>query len=58
MDIVEIISTLGFPIGACIYLAWQGQRQDEKFSELIEKNQSVIENNTKAITEFSTKIGK
>lgn len=42
VDIVQLISSLGFPIVACLALGWYIVKKMDKMSE-------VIENNTKAL---------
>lgn len=42
IDIVQLISSLGFPIVACLALGWYIVKKMDKMSE-------VIENNTKAL---------
>ena len=42
IDIVQLISSLGFPIVACLCLGWYIVKKMDKMSE-------VIENNTKAL---------
>lgn len=41
-DIVQLISSLGFPIVACLCLGWYIVKKMDKMSE-------VIDNNTKAL---------
>ena len=68
MDIINAISTFGFPIAACLALGLyvkytQDQaRQDRKESEeglkaLTEKVSEAITNNTVALTRLIDKIG-
>lgn len=44
-DIVNLINTVGFPIGACIYLAVVQKRTIERLTE-------VVDNNTRALTDL------
>lgn len=44
-DITTLITTVGFPIAACIALFWQNMRMSE-----------TIQNNTSAILELTTII--
>jgi hypothetical protein len=41
-DIVSLISTCGFPIFACVYLAKTQAKQIEKLSDVIERNTEAI----------------
>ena len=50
-DIITIISTCGFPIFACVYLARTQAKELEKLGEL-------IANNTKAINELKERVKK
>lgn len=44
-DIVTVVSTVGFPIAACIALGWYVSKQLEKF-------RATVESNTKAVLEL------
>ena len=44
-DLAQVISTVGFPIAACIALGWYVSRQLEKFRE-------TVDNNTRALIEL------
>lgn len=64
MDINEIItaiSTLGFPIAACLFFMWQSKTQDERAANQMEKLNDILANNTKALQELTvfikTKLG-
>ena len=66
-DIVQIISTLGFPIAACIAMGWfvkyQTDNNNKTMSDLrneqAEQNNTMlkaINNNTKALQELIDKL--
>ena len=46
-NFIDFVQTLGFPIAACIYMAWQHNQIQTKLL-------SIIEENTKSNTELST----
>ena len=59
MDIAtisQIISTVGFPIAACIAIYIQSNKQAERHDEEIAKINEALANNTKAILELSLLI--
>lgn len=55
-DILAIISTVGFPILCCIYMAWYINKMDEQYKESQHKLTSIIENNTKVMTQLIDKL--
>lgn len=68
-DIANIISTVGFPIAACIGLAWfckymidQSNKNIEKMFEMYDKanleNRNAIEKMTQAVEKLCDKIDK
>lgn len=44
--VVNIISTVGFPIGMCLLLAWYIYKQDLAHKEEMNKMSEAINNNT------------
>lgn len=50
-EIATLISTIGFPIAACIALGWYVSKQLEKFRD-------TVENNTRAIIELLAYLKK
>lgn len=42
-DIVNVVSSCGFPIFACIYLARTQGKQLEKLGEIISRNTQIID---------------
>lgn len=48
-DIIQAVSTVGFPIACCCFLLWQMWQQDKYNREQQEKLRATIEANTKSI---------
>lgn len=57
MTIIEIITTVGFPIACCIALGAYVLKRDADRKEEQEANRTVIAENTKAITNLSELVG-
>ena len=60
MDITaltQIISTVGFPIAACIGLFWYMSKQTENHKEETDKLKQAIDNNTIIITKLYERLG-
>ena len=68
-EVVQIISTLGFPIamcvGACIFIKYQFDSNNKNMEELrkehkeeVEKMTTAITNNTIALTKLIEKLDK
>ena len=53
----EAISNLGFPIAACIALAWYVRNRDKAHKEEIDKLSNVVENNTLVLNKIYEHIG-
>lgn len=57
---VQIISTVGFPIAACVGLFWYMnsvmKENNKNTEEAIKKMTEVVNENTKMITVFSTQL--
>ena len=49
MNIVELLQNVGFPVAACIYLAWRAQLESKQHKDEVDKLSEVIEANTLAI---------
>ena len=56
-EIMQAISTVGFPIVACCALLWQNYKSEERHKEESWKLSEALNNNTIALTELSTKLG-
>ena len=55
-NIVEIISSIGFPIVMCLILFRYMEKQSEKHDKEIHDLTETINNNTKILTELTTLI--
>ena len=55
-DIVTIISTVGFPIAACIYMAYVNAKQTEAHKEEMSKMTEAVNELKVAITSLVDKI--
>lgn len=51
-EFVQLISTVGFPIAACMALYWQSMKQDESMKSLTHEVMEVVRQNTETITKF------
>lgn len=51
-DIIQAISTVGFPIACCCFLLWQNSKQDNYNREQQEKLRDTIAGNTRSIEEL------
>lgn len=69
MDVIQLISSLGFPIVACIFIAVWTSKQVENYradikelqkehKEETEKMRSTVENNTLVIQKLIDKMDK
>lgn len=58
--IVQVISTVGFPIAACVALYFQQQKQNEQNRAELEVLKEALNQNTVALTKLVTimEIGK
>jgi hypothetical protein len=54
--ILQMVSTIGFPIAMCIYLLFYIKSFDEKYCEQLNNMAKAIENNTLAITKLMSMI--
>ena len=52
-EIVNAVSTVGFPIALCVFLVWQNAQQDRYYRDIIEKLRETVERNTNSITELA-----
>lgn len=52
MDVVNIITSVGFPIACCIGMAWYILKRDDKHAKEVENLRKSIDNNTKVMTEL------
>lgn len=55
-DIINLISSVGFPIVMCSALFYYMVKQQQSHSEEMEKLRGTVEENTKVLTELTTLI--
>ena len=55
--IVQLISSLGFPIACCIAMFWQNNKLNESHKEEVSKLNEAINNNTIALNHTIDKLG-
>lgn len=55
--IVQIVSSLGFPIACCVAMFWQNTKLNENHKEETTKLSEAINNNTIALNHLIDKIG-
>ena len=55
--ISTIISTVGFPIAACIAMFWYINKQSDIHKQEIDKLSDALNNNTIALTKLTDAIG-
>lgn len=56
--ITQLISTLGFPIAACIYMAYSGERTRKDHKEEVSKVTEAINEMRVAITALTESLRK
>lgn len=57
-EIVSVINGVGFPIACCIALFWFNREMLNNQSKMMQEFKDAIHQNTCAITQLTTKIGK
>lgn len=57
-DIVNIVSSVGFPIAMCLLLFWKSSQQDINYKTMIEGLTDVINDNTKINTKINDTLEK
>lgn len=57
-DIVNIVSSVGFPIAMCLLLFWKSSQQDNNYKAMIEGLTNVINDNTKINTKINDTLEK
>lgn len=55
-ELIQAVSTVGFPIACCCFLLWQNSKQDAYNREQQEKLRETINANTKSIEELAKLI--
>lgn len=48
-EIMQVISNVGFPIAACIYMMISSNKKTEKLSEAVISNTKAVENLTELV---------
>lgn len=56
--ITSLIGSIGFPIVMCLLLYYRMDKQDENHKEEMNKITEALNNNTMALNELVTKMGK
>lgn len=55
--LIQLISTLGFPIVCCVALFWRMIKSEEAHKEEMTKMSEALNNNTLALTKLMDAIG-
>lgn len=55
--LTQLISSLGFPIVACIYMAVIQQKTQERHSKEVDELRKAVNNNTNVMVKLCTKLG-
>ena len=55
--IVQLISSLGFPIACCVAMFWQNNKLNESHKAEVGKLNEAINNNTIALNHIIDKLG-
>jgi hypothetical protein len=56
-DVVSIISTVGFPIAACVALFWQSNQMQKQHKEEMDGVKEALNNNTLVVQKLVDKLG-
>lgn len=56
--IIQLVSSLGFPIVMCGALFWRMVKSDEQHKAEMDKLSEALKNNTIALTKLSDKLDK
>lgn len=56
-SLIQLVSSLGFPIACCGALFWKMVKTDEQHKEEMDKVTEALNNNTIALTKLSDKLG-
>lgn len=54
--IIQLISTLGFPIGCCVALFWRMIKSDEQHKQEMDKISEALNNNTIAMEKLYERL--
>lgn len=55
-DVVSIISTVGFPIAACVALFWQSTQMQKQHKEEMDGVKEALNNNTLVVQKLVDKL--
>lgn len=55
-DVVSIISTVGFPIAACVALFWQSNQMQKQHKEEMDGMKEALNNNTFVVQKLVDKL--
>lgn len=55
--LVQVVSTVGFPIFMCVLLWKQNEDQDRRHQQEIKELSQAVDNNTKVLELLSERIG-
>ena len=55
-SIASLISSIGFPIVACIYLVYNQNKADERHAAEVEKLRTSLDNNTKVMNKICARL--
>ena len=55
-NIIQAISTVGFPIAMCLILMWYIKSNDDNHKEEMDKITDALNNNTIALTKLASKL--
>lgn len=55
--IIQIVSSLGFPIACCVAMFWQNNKLNESHKAEVSKLNEAINNNTIALNHIIDKLG-
>ena len=54
--ITQFVSTVGFPIAACVAMFWMVNKQNDSHKQEIDKMSEALNNNTIALTKLTDKL--
>lgn len=55
-SISALISSVGFPIAACIYMAFSQRKSEDRYREDIDKMRDTVDNNTRIMIKICDKL--
>lgn len=57
LDLISIITQVGFPIAMCVYLLYAQKESAKQHTQEVDKLRETVENNTKVMIKICTKLG-